>query len=56
MRCKEDCRMLLMTSNQWKYDDNNEKWARLGKDCSAAARSAGLIRAYQQICPDILAV
>ena len=48
--------MILMTNNQWKYDHNNEKWARLGMDCSADVRSAGLVRAYQQICPDILAV
>lgn len=53
---KEYCRMILMTNNQWKYDHNNEKWARLGMDCSADVRSAGLVRAYQQICPDILAV
>ena len=32
---KEYCRMILMTNNQWKYDHNNEKWARLDMDCSA---------------------
>lgn len=46
--------MLIMSNNQWRYDDNNEVWRAMGEDCSAEMRSAGFIRAYTEFRPDVL--
>lgn len=48
--------MRILSSNQWKYDENSPAWAEKGEDCSAEARVEGLVRAYQQIAPDVLGI
>lgn len=48
--------MVIMTNNQWKCDKNNDAWRAIGMDCSAQSRSAGLLKAYKRILPDILGV
>lgn len=48
--------MILMSNNQWKCDANLPQWAQRGEDCSAEARVGGLLRAYQQIVPDVLGI
>ena len=46
--------MILMSNNQWKYDENNDIWRAMGEDCSAGARVKGLVRAYRRILPDAM--
>lgn len=46
--------MIIMSSNQWKCDANNDAWRALGEDCSSDARSEGLIRAYTDVMPDVV--
>lgn len=48
--------MLILSNNQWKCDDNCPAWAQKGEDCSAETRVKGLVRAYQQIAPDVLGI
>ncbi len=48
--------MLFMSNNQWKCDVNNDTWRAMGMDCSAEARSAGFIRAYLDVLPDVIGV
>lgn len=48
--------MIIMTNNQWKYDNNSEAWQTMGMDCSAKTRSLGLLKAYKSILPDIIGV
>lgn len=42
----------IMTGNLWKNDQNNETWAAMGEDCSAAARSEKIARVFADIAPD----
>ena len=46
--------MILMSNNQWKWDENNDVWAAMGEDCSARSRVGGLVRAYLSVMPDVL--
>lgn len=46
--------MRLMSNNQWKCDKNNDAWRARGEDCSAEARVGGLVRAYNEILPDVM--
>ncbi len=46
--------MILMSNNQWRYDENNDVWRAMGEDCSAESRVKGLVRAYKAVLPDIL--
>ena len=48
--------MRLMSNNQWKYDKNCDAWREKGEDCSAEARVVGLVRAYSEIMPDVMAL
>lgn len=44
----------LMTHNIWNQDNNAEKWAEKGMDCSASARVGGLLRVYRETLPDVI--
>lgn len=48
--------MILMSNNQWKCDKNTQAWLDRGEDCSAEARVGGLVRAYLDVKPDVLAL
>ena len=48
--------MIILSNNQWKCDRNQPKWAEAGEDCSAECRVRGLLRAYRQIQPDLMAL
>ena len=48
--------MIILSNNQWKCDCNLPKWEAKGEDCSAECRVKGLLRAYREIQPDVLAL
>lgn len=48
--------MIIMSNNQWKCDYNTPDWEARGEDCSAESRVDGLVRAYQQVTPDVLGI
>lgn len=48
--------MILMSNNQWKCDNNQQAWIDRGEDCSAEVRVEGLVRAYLDVKPDVLAL
>lgn len=47
-------KLRIMSHNVWKCDDNQPAWAEKGHDCSAAARSKGMVRIYAETMPDII--
>lgn len=44
----------ILTSNAWRCDENKPWWAGRGLDCSAAARTPLLLRAYRETSPDVV--
>ena len=46
--------MRIVSHNQWKCDRNNDAWTALGADCSAAVRTAGFARVYEDLQPDLI--
>lgn len=48
--------MILLSNNCWKCDENKPWWAERGLDCSAAARTPGLVRAYREVGADVMAL
>ena len=48
--------MIILSNNQWKCDCNLPNWEAKGEDCSAECRVKGLLRAYREIQPDVLAL
>lgn len=48
--------MILMSNNQWYNDPNHDAWKAIGEDCSAEVRVHGLVRAYKEVMPDVLAL
>ena len=44
----------LMTHNVWNNDENHATWAAKGQDCSAEARSAGILRTHVETLPDVI--
>ena len=48
--------MIILSNNQWKCDCNLPNWQAKGEDCSAECRVKGLLRAYREILPDVLAL
>jgi len=48
--------MRILSNNIWKCDENQPAWAEKGEDCSAQGRVDGLVRAYLQAMPQVIAL
>ena len=46
--------MRIVSHNQWKCDQNLDTWRALGADCSAAVRTAGFAKLYEELQPDLI--